>query len=414
MIAVIGCGRVGLPLCLFIANKGLKVVGVDIDKEKIDLIEKGIMPFKEDNAQEILKSVVVQGLFSMTHKLDKVIKKVDTIIITIGTGLDESMNPDQSGVIDTINNILRKIGNKKITLLLRSTLIPGTSETIKAMLENSGLIIGRDIFYAFCPERIAEGKSLDELERLPQIVGTFEKDSQKKVAELFAKLGIRCIMGTPKEAEFAKLFNNMYRYVNFALANECMYLAEKNDANINNILQLCNEGYKRGGPWLPGYAAGPCLFKDGFFLTNQFLCTDLLLTSWKVNESLPEVLLREVEAIRPLQKVAVLGLAFKAESDDTRYSLGMKFIKRLQNMGVDVKFYDPYVKLPDTAPNVEEALKDATEIFVMVPHDEFKNITKEIMLKFIKSDSLVVDPWFIWSDRVITRLIFESRDKIDA
>lgn len=404
MIIVIGCGRVGLPLGLFIAGHGYKVIGIDTDINKIEKLCQQKMPFLEKGSENLLKQTANDGLLMFTTDFSEVLDQGEVFFITVGTPLNADFVPDHSSIYAILENIISNAKKKPLTIILRSTIAPGTSRRIKKVFQNKGLILGKDIFYAYCPERIVSGNSLTDLTKHPQLVGTFDQTSADKVRALFSGLHIRCIEGQPIEVELAKLYNNMYRYVNFALANECMLIAEKNDASIVNVLRMCNEGYERGGPWQPGYAAGPCLSKDGFFLTNQMPYTDLMLTSWKINESLPEILLSEVTSIRPLGLVAILGLAFKEESDDARNSLGLKLLNILNNHGVKTKCHDPYITSPLAAPSIQDTLRDATEVFVMAPHREYRALTPDIITKSAGPEPIVIDPWFLWNDRVITKL----------
>ena len=404
MIVVIGCGRVGLPLSLFLAGKGLRVTGVDSDAGRVETIKKGRMPFFEEGAGRILREATARGLFSVTERLQEVVEEADTFIITVGTPLNEMFIPLQEGLMDLVLSIASARRSSPPAIFLRSTIAPGTSQNLRRELAQRGLRIGRDLYYAYCPERIAEGRALEELGTIPQIIGAFDRRSAGLAGDFFSGLGLRCIAGTPAEAELAKLFNNMYRYVNFALANQCLYLAEKNNASTPAVLEMCNLEYPRGGPWPPGFAAGPCLFKDGFFLSNQLLFVDLLLSSWKINESLPEVLLREVEASRPLGRVALLGLAFKGGVDDTRNSLGVKLHRILTSRGISVAAHDPLVHLPGCCASLEEALAGASEIFVMAPHRQYKILSRKKLKKLAAPGALVVDPWFLWFKRLMTVL----------
>ncbi|MDD2402023.1 MAG: nucleotide sugar dehydrogenase [Clostridia bacterium] len=402
MIAIIGCGRVGLPLALFLTKKGLNVIGIDTDQERVNTLRAGEMPFYEKDAEKLLCKAISSGLLTIENDFSKTSNQANIFIITVGTSLNNNMVPEQHAVLEIIKNILSTTHRGQITIILRSTVTPGTSQYILRLIKKENISVGKNVLYAYCPERIAEGKALEELGSQPQIVGTFDDNSQQKVTNFFNNLGIQCITGTPTEAELAKIFNNMYRYVNFALANQCMYLTEKYGGSTVKVLQMCNENYKRGGPWQPGYAAGPCLSKDGFFLTNQQLFIDLIFSSWKINESLPAVLLKEAEQIRPLKNVALLGLAFKAESDDSRNSLGLKLLQLLKGQGANVKIHDPYVKFNGACKTLQETLTYATEVFVMVPHKEYKELTLDTLMMYTQPHPLIVDPWFLWSKKVIT------------
>ena len=267
MIAVIGCGRVGLPLALLLANKGFQVIGIDRDPQKIAMIRNGKIPFMEKGLENLLIEAAEKGLFTVTDKLTTVINKVNTFIITVGTDLSVNFIPKQSEIMNLIKDIVNFSSSGSVTIILRSTVSPGTCDSIRRNMKEMNIKIGRDLFFAYCPERIAEGNVIEELGTLPQLMGAFDKRSVAKAQAFFSVLGIKCIIGSPLEAEFAKVFNNMYRYVNFALANECMFLAEKNEVSILNILKMCNEDYPRGGPWLPGYGQGHACSKMAFLLS---------------------------------------------------------------------------------------------------------------------------------------------------
>ncbi|PKM86792.1 MAG: hypothetical protein CVU87_11075 [Firmicutes bacterium HGW-Firmicutes-12] len=332
-------------------------------------------------------------------------------IITIGTQLNEQFIPIYANLLEIISSIIN-LSNKPVSIFLRSTIEPGTSKIISNHINKLGKEIGKDVFYAYCPERILEGKAFEELGKIPQIIGAFDDISIKIASNLFSEvLGVRCIIGKPIEAEYAKIFNNMYRYINFALANEFMCLAEKNYASMKKVLEMCNTEYPRSCLSNPGYASGPCLFKDGFFLTNELPFIELVHTSWKINESLPHYILTEVEKIRTMKNVTILGLSFKEGSDDIRNSLGIKMLNLLKNRGLNVTIHDPFVKYLDKTEELKTAIQDATELFVMVPHKEYKELSKNTLTTLSQEDLLVVDPWYIWNDNLFT-LLNPTRHKI--
>ena len=397
--SVVGIGRVGLPLALFLADKGFHVFGLDVDQEKINIISKKTMPFMEEGAQDLLNKYVNKS-FIATSDFSSIAKS-KVIILTLGTPVDENMNPSLVQ-IDRALSVARPHLRRGQLLILRSTVSPGTTQYVKAYLEDEGFKVGENFFLAFCPERIAEGKSLIELAELPQIIGGAEKNSSQKAAEFFKELDIEVNVSDSTSAELAKLFTNMYRYINFAIANEFMILAGNHHRDIYQIVDLVNKNYKRGGLAMPGLTGGPCLFKDGFFLVGDVPFADLITTSWKINESIPLFLIKKVRERAKIQgkKAVILGLAFKAEIDDIRESLAFKVKKALERERAKVFLHDPYV--PGYQNDLEETLKEADVIFVATNHDFYKKIDIKKVRKLVSKNCVVCDVWNIFkTDKII-------------
>ena len=394
--AVIGIGRVGLPLALVLAQEGYKVFGIGRDEEKIKKISKGIMPFIEKAAPPLLKKHINKSFFATTDYA--CIEKSDYIILTLGTPVDENMNP----VYDQINSSLEKsLPHFKPgqTLLLRSTVAPRSTQYVKALIEEkSSLRVGKNFFLAFCPERISEGKAVEEMKSLPQIIGADDKKSLKKANDFFKKMGILTLLSDSVSAELAKLFTNMYRYINFAVANEFMLLAKNYNKDIYEINNLVNYKYKRGGLSLPGLSSGPCLFKDGFFLIQDLPFADLVSTSWKINESIPLLLVKQIRERMRLEgkKAVILGVAFKAEIDDIRESLSFKVRKAFYRERAQVVLHDPYVKeyaYQKIEKDVYKALEGADVIFIATNHNQYKKLNIKKIKQLVKKNCIVSDIW---------------------
>ena len=397
-VSVVGIGRVGLPLALFLSDKGYQVYGLDVDQAKIDVITKKVMPFMEEGAQEMLEKHVNKSFIATTDFSN--ISKSNVIILTLGTPVDENMNPSLVQ-IDKALTVARPFLKKGQLLILRSTVSPGTTQYVKSYLEDEGFKIGGNFFLAFCPERIAEGKSLTELESLPQIVGGAERNSAQKAAQFFKSMDIEVNVSDSTSAELAKLFTNMYRYINFAIANEFMILAGNYHRDIYQVVDLVNRNYKRGGLAMPGLTGGPCLFKDGFFLVGDVPFSDLITTSWKLNESIPLFLIKKVRERIKLQgkKSVVLGMAFKAEIDDVRESLAFKVKKALERERAKVFLHDPYI--PAYQNNLEETLKDAELLFVATNHNFYKKMDMKKVSKLVAKNCVVCDVWNVFGTNKI-------------
>ncbi len=398
-VAVVGIGRVGLPLAIFLAHKGHAVWGLDIDQKRVDLVSRGQMPFMEEGAQSLLSKYVNKSLLFSTDFAN--IAKARVIILTLGTPVDENMNPSLVQIDQALLSAKPYFATGQL-LILRSTVSPGTTSYVKSYLNDLGKIkVGTNFFLAFCPERIAEGKSLQELAQIPQIVGGVDRLSTQRAAEFFQGLGIEVNKSDDISSELAKLFTNMYRYINFAIANEFMILAGNYNRDIYKIVDLVNKNYKRGGLALPGLTAGPCLFKDGFFLIGDVPFADLIATSWKINESIPIFLISRIRNRRKLQakKAVILGLAFKGEIDDIRESLAFKVKKALERERAKVYLHDPYV--PGYQNDLDQVLKDADLIFLATNHAFYRKMDIAKVKKLVSQNCVVCDVWNVFKTNKI-------------
>lgn len=399
-VAIVGIGRVGLPLALFLADKGHKVYGLDVDRQKVRLIATGKMPFLEEGAPALLKKHINKSLFVSSDFSN--IQKSSVIILTLGTPVDENMNPSLVQIDKALKESSSYFKSGQL-LILRSTVSPGTTQYVKSYINGlKRFEVGKNFYLAFCPERIAEGKSLQEIPQIPQIVGGADGKSTQKASEFFRRAGIKVNASDDISAELAKLFTNMYRYINFAIANEFMILTENYNRDIYKVVDLVNKNYKRGGLALPGLTGGPCLFKDGFFLIGDVPYSDLITTSWKINESIPLFLINQVRKRIKLEgkKAVILGLAFKAEIDDIRESLAFKVKKALERERAKVFLHDPYVLSYQN--NLDEVLKEADLIFLATNHQFYRKLDITNIKKIVSKNCVVCDVWNIFkTNRII-------------
>ncbi len=404
-VAVIGIGRVGLPFALVLAEAGFKVYGIGRDPRKMVRLKAGEMPFMEGGGEALLKKHVNTN-FLPTTDYSK-IKECEYIILTLGTPVDENMNP----IFDQVNSVCSSIApyiQKNQALILRSTVSPRTTNYVKLFLNDiPGIKVGENFYLAFCPERISEGFAIEEIKSVPQIVGGVDKKSTKKASEFFEKIGATVIVTDDVSAELAKLFTNMYRYINFSIANEFMVLADNYNKDIYEIVNIVNYKYKRGGLSLPGLTGGPCLFKDGFFLISDLPFADLISTSWKINESVPLLLVKRVRERMKLEgkKAVILGLAFKSEIDDIRESLSFKVRKALLRERAKVILHDPYVKdyvNQKIEEDVYKAVEGADVVFIATNHNEYKNLDIKRIKKLVNKDCVICDVWNVFkTDKIV-------------
>lgn len=380
-----GCGRVGLPLAIAFADKGMKVVIYDLDKNRCDLVKKGFMPFSEEGCEEKLKQTAGKKLHVGAGP--KVISKSKFVITTTGTPVEEHLNPQYSAMLKFFQGILPYLVEGQC-VILRSTVYPGTAGRINEFLKGKGL----KVHLAFCPERIAEGKALKELHDLPQIVSGFDREGIREASKLFSTITDDIIVIDPIEAELAKLFTNTWRYIQFAAANQFYMLANRCKLDYYKIHNAMTYKYPRMQALpSPGFAAGPCLFKDTMqlsaFSNNTFFMGH---SSMLVNEGLPNYLVEQLkESINLGDKAAgILGMAFKANSDDERDSLSFKLKKLLEMEAREVYCSDPYVKR-DYFISAEKLVKKCDVIIVGAPHDVYKKLK-------IGKDKILVDVWNLY------------------
>jgi UDP-N-acetyl-D-mannosaminuronic acid dehydrogenase len=379
-VCVIGLGHVGLPLGVVLASSGLTCYGVDINPERVSRVNRGETPFKENGLDELLKRAQKLGTFKATTETKESISRSDVILVTVGTPTTMQHCMDYSQLQSALEKISETNLNGK-AIGIRCTLVPGTVNNliVPYLEEKSKLKAGEDFALAMCPERILEGCAIDELFSLPEIVGGINEVSNAIFAKLFRRINPKKVIlhTTPTGAELAKLFTNIYRYVNFALANEFAMWAENYGEDAHEIIKVANCGYPRSNIPKPGFAGGPCLGKDGLLLDNTTFIS-IVSAAWKLNEAIPQHVAESIRRRIGLlygKRIAVLGLAFKAGSDDTRLSPCVKLVEILKGYGAIVQVHDPFI--PDTLP-IHKALENPDVVVVAINHPDFGNLSREI------------------------------------
>jgi UDP-N-acetyl-D-mannosaminuronic acid dehydrogenase len=393
-ISVIGLGRVGLPLALCFADRGLRVLGVDHDAKVLSSLRAGQMPFKEAGTQALLDRVRRSGRLELTDRAADA-AQADDIVITIGTPSFSHIESDLRQVRAALDDLLPLL-RPGHSLILRSTIAPGTTDFVAGYLEKRrGLRVGEDVFVAHAPERIAAGRFLEEISTLPCIIGGVCETSTERAASLFGVFGAPIVRTTPVQAELAKIWTNILRYATFALPNLLMMDCESYGANVFEVIDLINRDYPRGGIAMPGLTAGTCLRKDFAFSEERSHGPGMLLAVSRVNESVPLFLVEGVKRrVGPLgsRKVAVLGLTFKRDTDDERDSLSPKLIRLLERELADVAVCDPHAPTP-TQP-LSDTVRDADVVIVATNHSEFERPETFKQIHALASDDcLLVDPW---------------------
>jgi UDP-N-acetyl-D-mannosaminuronic acid dehydrogenase len=393
-ISVIGLGRVGLPLALCFADRGLRVLGVDHDPAVLDSIRAGRMPFAEAGTQNLLERVANTDRLELTERAADA-AQADDIVITIGTPSFSHVESDLRQVRAAVDDLLPLL-RPGHALILRSTIAPGTTEFVAGYLEKRrDLRVGEDVYVAHAPERIAAGRFLEEITSLPCIIGGVGDASTERAAEVFGVFGAPIVKTTPMQAELAKIWTNILRYAAFALPNLLMMDCERYGANVFEVIELINRDYPRGGIAMPGMTAGTCLRKDFAFSEERSNSPGMLLAVSRVNESVPLFLVEGIKrrmGTLASRKVAVLGLTFKRDTDDERDSLSHKLIRLLERELADVAVCDPHAPSP-TQPLLD-AVQNADVVIVATNHSEFERPDAlSAIVARAADECLLVDPW---------------------
>ena len=369
LVVVGGCGHVGLPLALSLADCGYKVGINDIDAAKVEQVKSGRVPFLEKGAEALLKQLLPTGRLELATDATS-IARTDTIILVIGTPIDEFMNPSV-GIFERVIDELLPHLNSGSLIVLRSTVFPGTTDSVALRLRDAG--VEADV--VFCPERIAEGHALEELRTLPQVVGASSDAAFTKASRLFERLGVSVVRTTPMEAELAKLLTNTWRYMKFAIANQFFQIAHRSGLDYGRVLDAVRHDYPRAADLPgPGFAAGPCLLKDTMqlsaFTPDHF---PMGQAAMQINEGLPNYIVDTLNTRTPLKgrTIGILGMAFKGESDDPRASLSYKLRKLAAFKGAHVMCTDPYIDDASFDP-LEKVLRESDILVIAAPHKSYK------------------------------------------
>lgn len=371
-----GCGHVGLPLGMALADHGLDVVLFDTNVDVVARVNRGTMPFHEDGAESLLPRVIESGCLHATTDPSSM-GTAENAVVVVGTPVDRYLNPDIGSVPHALQPVVQYLRNGQL-LVLRSTVYPGVTRLVERLLSD----LGREIDVCFCPERIAEGHALVELSALPQIVSARTTRAMERAATLFRVLADDIVELDPEEAELAKLFTNTWRYIKFATANQLFMIANDSGLDFERIRHAVTYKYPRAADMPgPGFAAGPCLFKDTMqiaaFYENNFT---LGHASMMINEGLPLYAIARLEQRFDLANmtVGILGMAFKGGSDDTRSSLSYKLKRLLKLKAARVVCTDPRVKTDPELVPLQQVLDEADLLIIGAPHREYAELKPDV------------------------------------
>jgi UDP-N-acetyl-D-mannosaminuronic acid dehydrogenase len=381
-VVIGGCGHVGLPLAIALADRGASVLVYDVSETAVDLVNDAVLPFDEPGAQDKLKAAVASD--SLRASTDpSVVAEAENVVVVIGTPVDEHLNPDPQAIPRALEACAEFFRDGQL-LVLRSTVFPGVTGLVERMIAERGV----DVDVSFCPERIAEGRAMTELFTLPQVVSGRDQRIRDRAAGLFRLLTDQIVEMEPEEAELAKLFTNTWRYIKFAAVNQFYMIADSRGLDFERIRAGLAQDYPRAAD-MPsaGFAAGPCLFKDTMqlaaFNDNNFALGHAAML---VNEGLPLYVVSQLAERHDLAEctVGILGASFKAGSDDIRSSLAYKLKRILSFKARRVLMTDPYVTTDANLVPLDQVLEEADVLIVATPHPEYRGIV---------TDKPVADVW---------------------
>ena len=388
-LAVIGLGYVGLPLAILAAKKGWRVIGVDVDEQKLRAIKARASPFSDSRVQEDLR----QGVAIETTGDFSVIRSADIIVICVPTPVHDNFSPDLEPLMNAACSIAGHL-KRRALVVVESTVNPGVTEDMVApLLEvGSGFIVGQDIHLAHCPERINPGDAEWPLEKIPRVAGAGDPRGLKKTLAFYRSILNAEVrpMQSIREAEAVKVVENAFRDINIAFVNElaCSFNALKID--LVNVLE--GAAIKPFGfmAHFPGCGVGGhCIPVDPYYLIqyakdNGFEHRFLALAR-EINNNMPRFtvrLLKQCFHERSMslhgRKIAVLGLAYKPDIDDDRNSPSYAIVSHLERLGALISTFDPYVKAHSSVPALESALAGADGVIIATAHRKFRELTPDI------------------------------------
>ena len=403
-LVVMGLGRVGLPTAAVLANKGFHVTGVDIRQEIIRAVSLGRSHFMEPDLEKIIRSAIENGKLKVTDD-PLAVKKADTILICVQTPLTEYRKPDLSYLRKACKSIATNLSPGKL-VIVKSSIPPGTTRNVVAKIleAGSGLRCGKDFWLAHCPERLTPGEALRDFTKRSRIIGGYDETSAEIAAAFYQDQ--KTLITDSTTAEVAKLSENTFRDVNIAFANELALICEKIGVDIEEVRRLANT-HPRVNIHEPGCGVGgPCLPKDPFLLLYSVdlkggSSSKIIESSRELNDNMPlHIVEMVVDALRKAGKriknsrIAVLGSAYKAESDEGYNSPTEKIVRALMDLGGRVVVHDPYCDETfgaKRAEKVEIAAKRADCLVMCTDHLAYKKLDLELVKDLMNEKPVIVD-----------------------
>ena len=391
-ICIVGLGYIGLPTATMFSCYGHKVIGVDVNEKVVNNINKGKIIIEEPNLEELVEDVVKKG--NLIASISP--KESDVFIISVPTPIKDDKTSDMSYVISATKSIVKYLKKGNIVVLESTSPVGTTEEVVKPIIEESGLKVGRDIMLGYCPERVIPGKIIYELKNNDRVIGGIDKKSAEEIRKIYKTIVDGNIYLTDcKTAELCKLMENTYRDVNIALSNELLLICDKLNINVWEVIEYSNK-HPRVNLHTPGPGVGGhCLAVDPWFIIEKEPeLSNIIKSSRLLNDSMPEYVYNKIDKILQKdksKKITILGITYKANTDDMRESPIIKLIDKLLKNNYNVKVFDPYIKdFQINCQSILEACKDSDLLILGVNHDYFKNLPLD-EIKTTMKGNLILD-----------------------
>ena len=399
-ISVIGLGYVGLPLSLLLARK-FHVIGFDTDTNKIEKLRNGINPITEPGVDDLMSdSTVMKNMDLSDNSAD--LKKSRMKIITVGTPYDPNTDYIDYSQLNGALDLLRGNLNPGDFVVLKSTVPPGTTNSVvRDRIISYGFRIPEDVGIAFSPERMVEGQAIRDFTSLPKIIGASDPETSGVVAEVIGSLGGSIVkVSSPETAEMVKMVDNYSRYVFLGLTNEIALISEKVGVDVLELIKAAKHEYPRNaGLMIPGPGVGgSCLNKDPFILKADLRKKSLNLrmvdAASEVNRSIPKHIADMVTQFADgRRRVVVAGVAFKGDTDDTRFTPAFEIADILRSRGVEVIFTDPFVNIHNLTINHDmyESSLGSEILILLTDHSEYGKLDLKRLKSMMGRRPLIID-----------------------
>jgi len=419
-VGVVGLGYVGLPLAVDKAVAGYNVVGFDIQQKRVDMVNKGVN-YIGDVVDEELRDMVSLGRLRATTDYDE-IQNLDVITICVPTPLDKNKQPDLTFIRNSAKEVAKRL-HAGMLVVLESTTYPGTTEEeVKPILESTGLKCGTDFFLAFSPERVDPGNKQYNVKNTPKVVGGVTPVCTKVAATLYSNVLQSDVfeVSSPKVAELEKLYENTFRNVNIALANELALICDRMGISVWEVIEAASTKPYGFMAFYPGPGlGGHCIPIDPFYLSwkakEYDYYTKMIETSAVINDAMPEFVVDRVYRILNRFKktlngstILVLGVAYKKDIDDIRESPALKVISLLERERANVIYNDPYIpsftlsgKVHNSVPITNDLLSSVDLVLITTDHSTYDY------------EMIVEQAPFVFDTRNATKDVKHNREKIE-
>lgn len=395
-ICVIGLGYIGLPTAVVLSLHGHTVIGVDRNNQVLNNLSRGYTHIKEPSLNAALKrSATLKNLL-----LSDTPKPADVFIVAVPTPNKVDRSCDLSFVLHALNDIVPLLSSGNL-IVIESTIPPLTcEEIIKPLIEKSGLQVGKDLFLAHCPERVMPGRIMKEIIENDRVIGGFSKECTRRAAAVYRSfIRGQIILTDLRSAEMTKLMENTFRDVNIALANELAQICNRLGIDILKVIEMANKhprvDFLKPGPGVGGH----CLAVDPYFIIEKAPdLAPLISQARKTNRGMPGYIANKVNSLlRGIESpcVAVLGISYKGDVEDTRESPALEIIDLLKSEGYCVRVYDPYAVMEGQEKDLRQAVKGADMILLLADHLVFGNLDFGSLVKDMRTPVIFDTKGFI-------------------